>query len=337
MSNGSRGSRAASFSSGNGSFSSNSGSGQGRGYNRSFNGSVARSLGESMDGSASARSRVSSGGRSRSVSFQTQIGPLSRSRTQSLVQIIGQASIGGGGRRDYYELGVRSRASSLARLEEVSSIHRRSGSGATQESERGDVSVREISVESPVSGGPGEVEDDTFGHPIRSGVRTRVDSAKSTTRSPLSVEIKQEQGQDQEQEQEQEQIQIQSSASVSESHSNSSESGPAFILTSPTGIVGSSTLPLPISSTSGGARPQPSFLSSAHDSMVTHPTVDEQGTTSSGSLGFRGGRGIQGGEGEGEGETSSSYGTMMGIGGGGRGGVGGLLGGAGGQGGMGPA
>ena len=136
----------------------------------------------------------------------------SRSRTQSLVQTIGQASIGGGvgGRRDYYELGVRSRASSLARLEEVPSIHRRSGSGATQESESGDVSVREVLVESPVSGGPGEGEDDTFGQPIRSGVRTRVDSTKSTTRSPLSVEIKQEQ----------EQVQIQSSASVSESHSN---------------------------------------------------------------------------------------------------------------------
>ena len=69
------------------------------------------------------------------------------------------------------------------------SIHRRSGSGATQESESGDVSVREILVESPVSGGPGEGEDDTFGQPIRSGVRTRVDSAKS--RSPLYVEIKQ--------------------------------------------------------------------------------------------------------------------------------------------------
>ena len=216
------------------------------------------------------------------------------------------------------------------------SIHRRSGSGATQESESGDVSLREVLVESPVSGGPGEGEDDTFGQPIRSGVRTRVDSTKSTTRSPLLVEIKQDNN-EQEQEREQEQIQVQSSASVSESHSNSSESGPALILTSPTGMVGSSTLPLPISSASGGARPQPSFLSSAHDSMVTHPTVDEQGTTSSGSLGFRGGRGIQGGEGEGEGETSSSYGTMMGIGGGGRGGVGGLLGGAGGQGGMGPA
>ena len=178
--------------------------------------------------------------------------------------------------------------------------------------------MREVLVESPVSGGPGEGEDgnDTFGQPIRSGVRTRVDSAKSTTRSPLSVEIKQEQERDQEQEQEQEQIQVQSSASVSESHSNSSESGPALILTSPTGMVGSSTLPLPISSTAGGARPQPSFLSSAHDSMVTHPTVDEQGTTSSGSLGFRGGRGMRGGEGEGEGETSSSYGTMTGIGGG---------------------
>ena len=212
------------------------------------------------------------------------------------------------------------------------SIHRRSGSGATQESESGDVSLREVLVESPVSGGPGEGEDgnDTFGQPIRSGVRTRVDSTKSTTRSPLLVEIKQDNN-----EQEQEQIQVQSSASVSESHSNSSESGPALILTSPTGMVGSSTLPLPISPTSGGARPQPSFLSSAHDSMVTHPTVDEQGTTSSGSLGFRGGRGMRGGEGEGEGETSSSYGTMTGIGGGG--GRGGLLGGAGGQGGMGPA
>ena len=213
------------------------------------------------------------------------------------------------------------------------SIHRRSGSEATQESESGDVSVRDVLVESPVSGDPGEGEDDTFGQPIRSGVGARVDSAKS--RSPLSVEIKQDNN-EQEQEREQEQIQVQSSASVSESHSNSSESGPAFILTSPTGIVGSSTLPLPISSASGGARPQPSFLSSAHDSMVTHPTVDEQGTTSSESLGFRGGRGMRGGEGEGEGETSSSYGTMTGIGGAGRGGAG-LLGGAGGRGGMGPA
>ena len=117
------------------------------------------------------------------------------------------------------------------------SIYRRSGSGATQETESGDVSVREVLVESPVSGGPGEGEDDTFGQPIRSGVRMRVDSAKSTTRSPLSIEIKQDQEQDQEQEQEQ--IQVQSSASVSKSHSNSSESGPALILTSPTGMIGS--------------------------------------------------------------------------------------------------
>ncbi|KAI5116634.1 hypothetical protein M0805_002397 [Coniferiporia weirii] len=218
--------------------------------------------------------------RSRSVSVQA------RSRAHSLIQSIGAANRSNAS----FEMGIRSRANSLARLSEVASVHRRSGESASGSLSGTSQIVPPIQFGSP--------EDYTFGQPIQlridspaaneneNGVpKHSLPSEEEDVGAGVLVAVTQSEA-------EFTRTELQSVSDVSElgssEHSRQIPQRDVPVdlqLQPPT----SSTLPIPT-----GPRPLReghSFISSANESLITRPTSQEGSSDTAG-------------------RTPSSYGTV---------------------------
>ncbi|KAH8111648.1 hypothetical protein DFH11DRAFT_1546499 [Phellopilus nigrolimitatus] len=252
---------------------------------RSSRSSGSRSV--SLSGSAGSRAHSA---RSRSVSVQA------RSRAHSLIQSIGGASTS----NVSFEMGMRTRAHSLARVSEVGSLHRRSGSAG---SGAGSVSGTSYAGSPAQLGSPG---DDTFGQPIR----LRIDSPEVSD-ARREWELEHAHGQSLAKEQEEavlseptvaSETAVEPARGMRQSRSNVSGLAPSHYSQetvqrqddSPAGLQVSapafSSLPIP----TGGSRPLregPSIISSANESLITHPASQEGSSDTAG-------------------RTPSSYGTV---------------------------
>ncbi|KAL5501121.1 hypothetical protein ACEPAH_9508 [Sanghuangporus vaninii] len=261
----------------------------------------------SLSGSNSGSGSQGASARSRSISIQA------RSRAQSFVQGFAAASRS----NISFEMGgIRSRASSLARLSEVPSVHRQSGeSGRT-----GSFSASTSSnVVSPTQHSTNP-EDYTFGQPIRLRVESGSEGERRGSRivagtgagtgmnghspqrgqSPISTSKRaSRQGTpapapvatvapaDPARTLRESHSHTPSLAPSSHSQQTTQTVLPSSFPSAPTpgpttSTAGPSTLPVPISSTSPRTLQHSgqSFISSAHESFITQPTTQEGGSSS---------------------------------------------------------